>query len=404
MLFGLSESLRSLVEAKFSAAKANSSIFFTPSEVTTIRTSRGIAFQLRYCPTLAKKPTASNPEAKTDGAPQKRDPFEDPPQDLLVAEIPQRAASSSSNSKSATHILVLNKFPIIPAHFILATKANKPQTHALEEDDLEVAYVCLRAWEEDSSVLSSSSGEGEGEGGGSETRDQPSPIPEKNQQKQARKRLFAFFNSGEHSGASQPHRHLQFLPVESIREQERAPGWELLLDLILNEGEVVGKDSSDTPSSEHSPDFPLLQHPSLPITHFAHRLPSSPTPSYLLQTYHSLLAAAQSAIHGFDPSSTTNTFPTTHPIPLSYNLALTTSAMAILPRRAEGQTLLDDAEEGDDNSTTVAGSVSLNGTALAGTLMVKQQSEWDLLRRRPEKLDDILEAIGVPRVQGGPRM
>lgn len=37
-------------------------------------------------------------------------------------------------------------------------------------------------------------------------------------------------------GASQPHRHLQFLPVENMRDSEAANGWELLIDLIL-EGE-----------------------------------------------------------------------------------------------------------------------------------------------------------------------
>lgn len=69
----------------------------------------------------------------------------------------------------------------------------------MEQDDLEATYACLKAWGEDSK----------------------------------QKRLFAFFNSGDHSGASQPHRHLQFLPVERMRDCEAANGWELLIDLIL---------------------------------------------------------------------------------------------------------------------------------------------------------------------------
>jgi ATP adenylyltransferase len=96
----------------------------------------------------------------------------------------------------------LNKFPIIAEHFILATKPNKKQTHVLEKDDLEAAYACLKAWQD---------------GTGSKQR-----------------RLFAFFNSGEHSGASQPHRHLQFLPVENMRDGEATSSWELLIDLILS--------------------------------------------------------------------------------------------------------------------------------------------------------------------------
>jgi diadenosine tetraphosphate (Ap4A) HIT family hydrolase len=146
----------------------------------------GPQFQLRYCPALAKKPEASS--TKKD----KIDPFDNPPAELLVAEIP---------TSNPSHILVLNKYPIIAGHFILATKTNKQQTHVLEQDDLEATYACLKAWETHN-----------------ETR-----------------RLFAFFNSGEHSGASQPHRHLQFLPVASMREGnlENEP-WELLLDIILS--------------------------------------------------------------------------------------------------------------------------------------------------------------------------
>jgi ATP adenylyltransferase len=97
----------------------------------------------------------------------------------------------------------LNKFPVIAEHFILATKSNKKQTHVLEQDDLGAAYACLEAWQDGTSSK--------------------------------QKRLFAFFNSGEHSGASQPHRHLQFLPVENMRDGEAASGWDLLIDIVLSD-------------------------------------------------------------------------------------------------------------------------------------------------------------------------
>jgi ATP adenylyltransferase len=205
MLLGLSEALPGLVEARFGAAKASSSLLFSPTEVTTIHTSTGVPvrvptmcmqtiltksqFQLRYCPTLAKKPTPRDDNA----TPKKKiDPFKDPPPALRIAGIP---------TGNASHVLVLNKFPIIANHFILATKSNKKQTHVLEQDDLEATYACLKAWQD-----------------GSESK---------------QKRLFAFFNSGEHSGASQPHRHLQFLPVEKMHEGEATGSWDLLVDIIL---------------------------------------------------------------------------------------------------------------------------------------------------------------------------
>jgi ATP adenylyltransferase len=84
-----------------------------------------------------------------------------------------------------THVLVLNKFPIIEGHFILATKDFKEQTDDLEAIDLKTTFDCLKAWEEGNENARST-------------------------------KLFAFFNSGPHSGASQPHRHIQFLPISGI--------------------------------------------------------------------------------------------------------------------------------------------------------------------------------------------
>ncbi len=48
MLLGLSEALPSLVDAKFKAAKASSSLLFSPTELSIIRTSSGIP--VRTCP------------------------------------------------------------------------------------------------------------------------------------------------------------------------------------------------------------------------------------------------------------------------------------------------------------------------------------------------------------------
>jgi ATP adenylyltransferase len=99
-----------------------------------------------------------------------------------------------------SHNLVLNKFAINANHFILATKEWKEQTHLLEPDDLGATFECIKAYQDDGEDL------------------------------------FAFFNSGEHSGASQPHRHIQFLPVNSmlngIRDDQK---WVLLADRLLKE-------------------------------------------------------------------------------------------------------------------------------------------------------------------------
>lgn len=78
---------------------------------------------------------------------------------------------------------------------------------------------------------------------------------------------------------------------------------------------------------------------------------------------------------------------------ISYNLAMTTTAMAICPRTSESARLADLTS----NENQSSGVVALNGTILAGTLMVKTKSEWDRLRQNPEQLRDLLRSVGVPR-------
>ncbi|KAG9187725.1 sulfate adenylyltransferase (ADP) / ATP adenylyltransferase [Alternaria panax] len=328
-----------IAKRKFEAAKASSDLLFSPTELAIIRTSAGIPFQLRYCPSLAKKPL---PKLQGATPKQKIDPFENPPPALHLADIP---------AANPTHFLVLNKFPIIPEHFILATKPNKKQTHVLEQDDLEATHAVLKAWHTDA---------GDGE-----------------------ERLLAFFNSGDHSGASQPHRHLQFLPVEGMRNSEKAGDWRLLIDSILSS-------PAAKPTEGH---VEFLQHPSLPFTHFAYRFDSEPSSGQLLDIYHRLYDAAKAAVDAFI-SSNPNKF-ALHPtdggdLPISYNLAMTTAGMVILPRRAEGTML-----RRDDGSEI--GFAALNGTTLGGTMMVKHQDEWDMLREKPGLLDHILSGIGIPK-------
>jgi sulfate adenylyltransferase (ADP) / ATP adenylyltransferase len=75
--------------------------------------------------------------------------------------------------------------------------------------------------------------------------------------------------------------------------------------------------------------------------------------------------------------------------PISYNLAMTTSFMAICPRKNEGEMM-----RRDDGSEI--GFVALNGTLLAGTLMVKGEEEWDALRANKLTLDRLLSSVGIP--------
>ncbi|KAJ5555666.1 ATP adenylyltransferase C-terminal [Penicillium sp. DV-2018c] len=355
MRLGLSDTLPALVAKRFTAARDAGHLVFSATELSIINAA-GVPYQLRYCPALAKKPTKPTPdnEPKTP----KPDPFENPSPDLLIAQIP---------AENPTYNLILNKFPVIPNHFLLVTKEWSAQTDILDKADLEATYECLKAWNADGDGSSSANGS-------------------------SSKSLFAFFNSGDDSGASQPHRHLQFLPVEAMR-QPGPESWHPLIDLL------GGQPTSPGPSSTSK--FHHLQ--GLPFAHFALPLPSNPSANVLHSIYLKLYKAAAAATRGQSPGEDTEQSPTAGPASISYNLAMTRSMMMICPRRHE--TALISVDCATAGEVADAGVLSLNGTILAGTLMVKAEGEWDSLRQNPEQLVQVLASIGYPRTDSrGPSL
>lgn len=69
--------------------------------------------------------------------------------------------------------------------------------------------------------------------------------------------------------------------------------------------------------------------------------------------------------------------------------------MMICPRRNESAHIPVSAS--DNANVADPGIVALNGTILAGTLMVKTGAEWDELRNNKETLTNVLETIGYPQ-------
>ncbi|ETN37167.1 uncharacterized protein HMPREF1541_08157 [Cyphellophora europaea CBS 101466] len=347
MNLGLS-SLRSAVKRKFSAARLAGDLTFSDTKLTILKTRQGVPFQLRYCPALAKKPidNIAPPKDESKASKPKFDPFANPSSELLVANVPP---------PSPSHALVLNKFPVIPNHFILATKEDKPQTDLLDPGDLAMTYACLEAWPEDETDSGSADDE-----------------------------LFAFFNSGPHSGASQPHRHLQFLPIPDMKTgltDPDAASWRPLIE------------SLSTPHAISEP-YQLAHNPTFPFTALSTALRPGLTPAELYDRYITLLRAASlltaetshvPSLQDLTSARITDPEDSKH-VSFSYNLALTRDRMAICARRAEGFSIpgLPDSH------------VALNCTVLAGTMMVKECAEWDALRSAPEALDGLLAEIGYP--------
>ncbi|KAL4784710.1 ATP adenylyltransferase-domain-containing protein [Aspergillus varians] len=337
MQLGLTESLPALVARRFTAAKDAGHLVFSHTHLEILRPG-GVPYQLRYCPALANKPTGK-PKAD-EGAPKKRfDPFENPSPDLLIAHFPK---------ENPTHFLVLNKFPVIPNHFILATTAWREQTDILEKEDLAAAYACIKTWGHE-------------------------PQPDGT----GPKKLFAFFNSGYESGASQPHRHLQFLPVESMAQDAEPGTWMPLIDTV--------------PSQPVSSESEFRRISWIPLANFALPIPPDASAERLHEIYLSLYKAAAVAagVPRYQVRSNTG------PAAVSYNLAMTESTMMICPRKSVSAVIsVDDAARKD---VAEAGVVELNGTLLAGTMMVKAEAEWNELRRSSDGLMKVLASIGYPQ-------
>lgn len=266
-----------------------------------------LKFQLRFSPALANKP----PKRAASPGFTAADPFAYPPRSLFVADI------------GPSHYLVLNKFAVVPEHLILATREFRPQTGVLDEADLEATLACVRAYR------------GHGDG------------------------LFAFFNCGEHSGASQPHRHIQLLPVARMREGlHHGARWSPL---------------ATTPHLDKTP-----------FATFSEAIDQGTSPRQLRAAYLRLYGQACQAAVGTVPAEGESE------ARISYNMAMTEHTLVVCPRRAEG-------DEVRGRGGDVVGRLALNGTVLAGTALVRSQAEWDALREEPGLLADVLGRIGVPR-------
>ncbi|KAK3682220.1 inositol phospholipid synthesis and fat-storage-inducing TM-domain-containing protein [Podospora appendiculata] len=347
--------LPELVRSAFNSAKTSGALNYYPTQVALLDVN-SVPFQLRFSPALANKPKAS---PGSDATTKPIDPFDNPAPDLLIAPLPPH------------HILVLNKFAIVPEHFILATRVFKPQTHLLEADDLAATYACIEAYHRYHETQVETSGAGTGE-------------------------LFAFFNSGAHSGASQPHRHVQLLPVDRMRdgldghERSGASRWDVLADRLVD-GEEGNGDAA-------------LR---VPFRTFAARIAPGMDGRALLGVYLGLYKAAEKEMGagvrlldgmgawrgGRGSEREREREWEEGEARISYNLAITRDVMVLLPRVAEG------AEIVTEESGQPVGVLALNGTVLAGTALVKSREEWEVLRAHPERAVELLGKIGLPVVQ-----
>ena len=259
----------------------------------------GIRFLVRVLANLSRKEKARKQQGKTTPA----NPFLPYEQDLYVTDISQ------------THLCLLNKFNVVDHHFLIVTRAFEPQENWLTLADFEALGKCL--------------GEVNGLG---------------------------FFNGGKVAGASQPHKHLQVVP---------------LVDMALPIAVAIAQAMPSGDGAKNSAD--VWRSPLLPFEHAIAPLNfSAADRSNLAQSqlnhYQKLLSAV--GIHsanGWEGAQTA-----------AYNLLCTQEWMMVVPRSQEKYA-----------------NISVNSLGFAGSLLVKDREKLEQLRRLgPMKL---LQLVGTGR-------
>ncbi|WP_321909153.1 ATP adenylyltransferase family protein [Paraburkholderia sp. J11-2] len=253
----------------------------------------GVRFYVRVAGNLARKDTARlTPQTPVaSGSQPPRDPFLPYEPDLFVCDL------------SPTHVALLNKFNVIDQHLLIVTRRYEPQEALLDAADFTALIAALR----------------EIDG-------------------------LAFYNGGAAAGASQPHKHLQMVPLPLAGDGPRATP----LEALLGSAQAV-----------HGA-RPIAIVPGLAFRHAFARLdlgPDKATPDAAAQValdcYRALLDAA--GVSAIDVGGVAHQS-------APYNLLVTRKWMLVVPRTAE-------CVEG----------ISVNSLGFAGSFFVRNAAQLQTL-------------------------
>lgn len=254
----------------------------------------GVRFVVRQVSSLARKPPTESREAR---------PFVDPflPYDseLFVADI------------SSTHFALLNKFNVLDHHLLIVTRAFEPQEALVDLADFAAWLACLDEFDG-----------------------------------------LGFYNGGREAGASQPHKHMQVVPLPL-----GDAGLSLPIAPLLEAARFDG---------------PIGTLPGFPFEHAFAQLTPGPleqAAAQALERYRMLLNAAGVGSVTVDGRLHQNA---------PYNLLLTPHWMLVVPRSSED----------------VAG-IAVNSLGFAGSFFVKNEEQLAVLRRIGPMT--VLRRVGLPR-------
>jgi len=308
-------------------------LLFFPSTVHKLQ-ELDVEFNIRLCPALQKKITLPTPHFDPDVKSQEELPAQDynggrpdpfsPPYvaNLHVGDL------KDEGEDGAEFAILLNKYSVIPHHFLMITKDFKSQTSLLEPPELAHIYMLLDAG------------------------------------RRGNRPFFAFYNCGDNSGASQPHKHVQFIPIE-----EDGPPIERLARAVHLESPGKPFSLTTLPYANHVFRF---TSPTSSTT----STPQSDVETALANIFFSLLDLAISTVR-HDPD-----YP---PGRLSYNVIMTLEHMHVIPRKHESYTLRDTGEK-----------LAVNALGFAGMLLVKSEKELEAVTK--EGWAPILKGVALKSV------
>lgn len=221
-----------------------------------------IPYELRQLSSLRKKPRSSTSATPVN-------PFLPYGQDLYVGHI------------STGHVILLNKFNVVAHHFLIVTPEFETQEDLLAEKEFTALSSVLPAFP-----------------------------------------MLAFYNSGRVAGGSQPHRHLQVIPIQALP-----------VESVLNDIQCVPHHQAG-----------------LPYRHLMTNIESCST-EQCYSLYLEMLEQLELWQPGMDQ-------------PKPYNLLMTSHWMLVVPRT-------HDRVEG----------ISVNALGFAGLLLVKNKQQMAKLRK-----------------------
>ncbi|KAF3916222.1 ADP-sulfurylase [Arthrobotrys entomopaga] len=389
------QSLRSLVFAAYRRALNAGALHFSETEIHNL-THNGINYQIRYAPNLLKKPISAtqppNPSHSTPPNPtSKSNPFLPPNPALYITSIPRN------------HFIVLNKFPVIPGHFILATNDFQQQSHPLAIGDMEAILSVLKTWDSYNNDHN-------------DDNDTHSPSLDLTQEAREHQALYGFFNSGRESGASQPHRHVQFIPL-TIPELNSLWATHIFTEPQTNNNTNSNSNGDDNDNGNgvvvgRVGNVEIRYQSKITYKHYFTRIPQDSTPEGLWKLYTLLLTLAEytlfhpttpasEVINAVNEVSTTQRPMMDEDVKFSYNLAFTKDWIGVLPRVSETVHVLDREE---DSGVEVDGGVgikcpglNLNGTVMAGMTLIRTRKEMDVVLQQPGCIARTMGGIGVPQ-------